>query len=138
MAGKKKTKAKVSRSGGVVVVQPPPPVRASGGGVTRRRSRSRRRSSVGGGNYGTKQTMIGAGVGGFAVGFIEKQWGAQLPNLPFIGRKGALALGAYFLAPKNKLFRDVGIAAAAVAGYELGKTGTVSGDDGYDDDMVST
>ena len=75
---------------------------------------------------------MGTAMGGFAYGFVEKTWGPQIPSLPFIGKSGAVALACYFLSPRHPLIKDVGIAAAAIAGYSFGKTGTVSGDE-YDE-----
>lgn len=74
---------------------------------------------------------MGSAVGGFIFGFVEKTWGAQIPALPIIGKSGAVALACYFLAPKHPIIRDVGISAAAIAGYSFGKTGVVAGD--YDE-----
>lgn len=78
--------------------------------------------------------MTAMGVGGFGVGFIEKTWGDQIPSLPWVGRKGAVALAIYFLNPSNKILRNVGNAAAAISGYELGSTGKISGEDFDDED----
>jgi hypothetical protein len=75
--------------------------------------------------------MMGTALGGYLYGFIEKEWGEKIPRLPLVGRSGAIAVACYFLAPKHAIVRDVGIAAAAIAGYTFGKTGTVSGD--FDD-----
>ena len=72
--------------------------------------------------------MGAVAVGGFGVGFLEKQFGDKIPSLPLVGRKGAIALGIYFWNPKNKIARDVGVAAAAICGYELGSTGSISGE----------
>lgn len=80
--------------------------------------------------------MTAVAVGGFGVGFIEKTWGAQIPSLPWVGRKGAVALAIYFLNPKSKELRSVGVAAAAISGYELGSQGKISGEDYDDDDDV--
>lgn len=77
--------------------------------------------------------MGGTAAGGFGVGLIEKTF-PNLPSLPLIGRKGAIALAIYVMQPKEKILQDIGIAASAIAGYELGKTGTISGM--YDDDEV--
>lgn len=77
-----------------------------------------------------KTRMGGAFVGGFGVGLIEKTF-PNLPTLPMVGRKGAIALAIYFLEPKERILQDVGIAAAAISGHELGKTGAISG---YGDD----
>lgn len=71
--------------------------------------------------------MVGFAVGGFAVGFLEKTF-PNLPSLPIVGKKGAIAIAAYFLRGKHPLVQDVGMAAAAISGYELGSTGRISGD----------
>jgi hypothetical protein len=71
--------------------------------------------------------MIAYGVGGFAVGFLEKSF-PNLPTLPIVGKKGAIAIAAHFLKGKHPIIGDIGRAAAAISGYELGKLGTVSGD----------
>ena len=78
--------------------------------------------------------MLGAGIGGAAFGFIEKQWGATIPTIPLLGRAGTVALICHFIRKNggfggSPLVRDVGMAAAVIAGYQLGKTGTISGDD---------
>ena len=72
--------------------------------------------------------MTSLAFGGFGVGFIEKEFGDKLPELPLIGKKGAVALAVALINPKNKLMQDVGKAAAAISGYELGSTGTISGE----------
>lgn len=76
--------------------------------------------------------MIGHAVGGFALGFLEKSF-PNLPSLPVVGRKGAITLGAYFLRNHSPILADVALAGAAISGYQLGSTGTISGDD--DDDV---
>lgn len=52
-----------------------------------------------------------------------------MPRVPGIGRSGTVALAVYFLKPKMGLLQDLGVAAAAIAGYSFGESGTVSGDD---------
>jgi hypothetical protein len=74
--------------------------------------------------------MLGTtALGGAALGFIEKQW-PNAPTVPYIGRAGTIALGCWFFGGKSKpgLLRDIAIAGAVVAGYELGKFGKISGD----------
>ena len=71
--------------------------------------------------------MTNVAIGGFVVGFIEKSF-PTLPSLPMVGRKGAIAIGLYMFGPKTGIFRDAAIAAAAISGYEFGKTGTITGD----------
>lgn len=72
--------------------------------------------------------MIGHAVGGFAVGFIEKSF-PNLPSLPIVGKKGAIAIAAYMLRGHSPILTDVALSAAAISGYQLGSTGTVTGDD---------
>ena len=133
-ARKKSTTRKVSDSTTLVMVPNNAPARRaaprrrSGGGggqVTRRRRSSGRRSS--GGGPSLRNRMIGHAAGGFAVGFIEKSF-PNLPTLPLVGRKGAIAIGAMLLAGKHPIIADIGLAAAAISGYELGSSGTISGD----------
>lgn len=83
--------------------------------------------------------MIGAGIGGYIFGFIETKF-PNLPTLPVVGRAGTIAIACHFLRKQGgfghgTLVRDVGNAAAVIAGYQLGKTGKISGDDvdGQDD-----
>lgn len=71
--------------------------------------------------------MQGVAIGGLGYGLLAKHF-PNLPRIPGIGRSGTVALAVYFLKPKSELLRDVGIAAAAIAGYSFGESGTVSGD----------
>jgi len=75
--------------------------------------------------------MLGSAIGGAIFGFVEKTF-PTLPTVPILGRAGTIALAAYFLGRNSHMgggiVRDVALAAAAVAGYELGKDGKVSGD----------
>lgn len=73
--------------------------------------------------------MLGVAVGGFAVGFIEKSF-PQLPTLPLVGKKGAIAILAYMFSNKHPVIADVGLAAASISGYQLGTSGVISG--GFD------
>ena len=68
-------------------------------------------------------------MGGAGVGLVEKYFGDKIPTLPVVGRKGAVALAVYFFKPKSKLVQDIGVAAAAMSGYEFVKDGKISGDD---------
>lgn len=128
---KSKTGVSTRRVGGqsIVVVEPPQRLQAvpaaTGGGKIRRRRR-------GGGSLGRSSKgnrMMHVGMGGFAYGLIEKSF-PGLPTLPVVGKSGTVAIACYFMGGSNELINDIGIAAAAIAGYSLGKTGTVSG---YDD-----
>jgi hypothetical protein len=70
-------------------------------------------------------------LGGAAYGFIEKSFGASIPTIPILGRAGTIAIGMHFLnkGRGSGLIRDIGIAAAVIAGYQLGSTGKIAGDD---------
>lgn len=74
--------------------------------------------------------MVGSAIGGAALGLIEKLV-PDLPTIPIIGRKGTIAIGAYFLHKHGVgggVLRDVAVAAAVLAGYQLGKEGRIDGD----------
>jgi hypothetical protein len=87
----------------------------------------------------TGKTIIAAGIGGAALGFLEKTF-PNMPTVPVIGRAGTIAIGAYFLSKQGgigggQILHDVALAGAVIAGYQLGKQGKVSGD--LDGDDVS-
>jgi len=130
MAARRRARTRVSTGPGndIVVVNAPAPVARRSGGTIRRRRR-RRSSSAGGGSSGAsyKNKLIQTGIGGFGYGVIEKFVGDKIPEIPILGKSGTIALGCYFLGRNNAMIRDVGVAAAAIAGYSFGKTGTVSG-----------
>jgi hypothetical protein len=115
------------------VTPPQAPVRRRRASIARRRSPKRRRSSSSRGEGSYKNRLIGTAMGGLGYGLIEKHFGAQIPALPFVGRSGTVAIACYFFASKHPVIKDVGIAAAAIAGYSYGKEGKVSGDDDFDD-----
>jgi len=77
--------------------------------------------------------MLSVAMGGALFGFIEKTF-PGLPTLPIIGRAGTVALAGHYIGKHlggslGGILRDTSIAAAAIAGYELGKDGKISGDD---------
>jgi hypothetical protein len=71
-------------------------------------------------------------MGGLGYGLLEKHFGDKIPALPFVGRSGTVAIACYFFSARHPVIKDVGIAAAAIAGYSYGSTGKVSGED-YED-----
>ena len=76
-------------------------------------------------------TPISAAVTSAVVGYAESSGLLdKLPSVPVIGRKGTLAIAAYYFSKHGggRIARDVSIIAACLAGYELGKDGSVSGD----------
>lgn len=82
---------------------------------------------MGGQSGSYKNRLLGTAIGGLAYGFVEKTF-PSMPTLPLVGKSGTVALACYFFGGSHPIIRDVGIAAAAIAGYSLGKTGKVSGD----------
>jgi hypothetical protein len=134
MARKKRTASKprttvTKKPGGVVVVsQSAPLARARGFG---------RRIAKAASGASLQTRMQGSFVAGAVLGFVEKTFGDKIPSLPLVGRKGAIALGVYFMKPKNKIMQDVGVTAAGLSGYQLGKENKIDGDDD-DSPFVST
>ena len=106
--------------------------RRTGGGRRRRRARANRRGS---GQTGSLQkTLTGVAIGGFGYGLIKKHF-PSLPRIPGIGHSGTVALAVYFLKPRNEILRNVGVAAAAIAGFSFGESGTVAGGDVLGSDL---
>lgn len=113
-----------SRQGAVVVV------RERAQSIAKKVNRHRRSGASG---TTLQSDMRKMAIGGAAVGFFEKYLGSSIPNIPLIGRKGAIALGVYMMKPKAGILRDVGIAAAALSGYQFAKENKIDGED-YDDE----
>lgn len=103
------------------------PRRARARAAPKKRRCSRRRHT----GHLTGSHVLGVGLGGAIIGFAEKSFGASIPQIPIVGRKGALTLIAYFASRNGiggAILRDAAIAGAAICGYELGTSGKVSGD----------
>lgn len=109
----------------------------------KRRSSPRRRSSGGGGAIGglvsneAIQMAIGGALYGYAVksGIVDK-----LPAIPVLGRTGtaAILLDYWSRHGGGQMAHRAARAAAAIAGYQLGHEGKISGDDdGYMGDATT-
>ena len=113
--------------------RPPAPVIriAAPRAIQTRAPKRRTRSRSGGGGKSLQNRMIGSAIGGFAVGFIEKSsFAAALPTIPIIGRKGTIAIAAYFFGGQRPgLLQDIAMAAAVLAGNELARDGKITGED---------
>jgi len=69
-------------------------------------------------------------VGGAAYGFAVKQgWVDKLPAIPLLGRTGSAAIALRYAAKHGggDICRKASIAAACIAGYQLGHDGHVTG-----------
>jgi hypothetical protein len=131
MAKRTSTRTAIVRA--IPMRAPAPIIKVSAPRAAPSRKKHHRRHRGGGARAVNVKTMMGAAIGGAVMGFVDKSF-TNLPTLPVIGRAGTIALAAYMLASKGggggigAIARDVALAAAAVAGYELGKEGKVSGD----------
>lgn len=75
-------------------------------------------------------TPVKAAITAAVLGMAEKSGVLdKLPEVPFVGRKGALALITYYWARHGggQIARDVCLVTSALVGYEFGKEGTVTG-----------
>lgn len=98
------------------------------GGKRRKKGHGKRSAAAGSG----KQAVINGAIGGAAIGFAEKSGLLdKVPSLPMLGAKGSFAAISYFMGGTKKpgLLRDATIAAATLAGYQMGKEGKISGDE---------
>lgn len=130
-------RAKTVKAGSTSVIMVP-----SGGGVTRRRRSSggirrrsgkhHRRHNVSGASGGFfNSERIGGILGGFAMGHLDKV-GTKLPTIPVLGRAGTVGVALYFAGKHMKMpvLIHGATAALAIAAYQLGNTGKVSGVEG--------
>lgn len=99
----------------------------------RRHHRRRRSSSLGGMTGGLiSNEAIQMAVGGALYGFAVKQGIVdKLPAIPVLGRTGtaAILLDYWSRHGGGQLAHRAARAAAAIAGYQLGHDGSISGDD---------
>lgn len=110
---------------------PAPIVRVSMPKPAQTKRRHHKRHGGGSGGLGT--TLGGAAVAAGMIGLAENTGLIdKLPEVPMIGRKGSVALLAYAWAKwgnGGQIARDVAIAAATLAAYQLGKEKKITGDD---------
>lgn len=131
-----KRRSKTVPASSRIVVQAAPARRrrsASIVAVGRSAVRRVRKASTGtsGGFLNSERT--GAMAGGFLLGVLDKQ-GTALPTVPVLGRAGTLGVGLYFLGKQMKapIMVHAATAALAIAAYQMGREGKVSGVDGFD------
>jgi hypothetical protein len=125
MAKRRKTSTAIVRA--IPVRTPAPIIRVSAPAPHKKKGHRRRHHSSNGGGL-NQASMQSHAIGGFLYGVIEKNFGAQLPTLPLVGRAGSIAIAAYvFGKGRGGVIADVGRAAAVIAGYQFGTTGKISG-----------
>jgi hypothetical protein len=97
-------------------------VRASRARPARRRSSS----SIASGGVTPVKAAITAGI----VGMIEKSGVLDnLPEIPVVGRKGTIAIVAWYWSRHGggHIARDVALVTAAICGYQYGREGKIDG-----------
>lgn len=84
-------------------------------------------------HHGRRRTMVSSltnlgsfALAGYLLGMLDKA-GTAIPTIPVLGKAGTLAVGLHFLGKGNKMMSEASLAAAAIAGYEMGNLGKVSG-----------
>jgi hypothetical protein len=134
---KRKTK---SRSTSTRIVQIParqsaPIIKVSAPRAPAKRKASRRRRVGGGGGSSLMpgSGTLGIGAGGALYGFAVKSgWVAKLPAIPVIGRTGTAAILLDYWGKRGggQMVKNAALAAAAIAGYQLGSEGSIMGGGG--------
>jgi len=111
-------------------------IRTRSGGSHKKKRHHRRH---GGSESLSTQRLTSLALGGAAFGFIEKSFGSQLPTLPIIGRAGTITLIAFYFSKGRAggILKDVARAGAVLAGYQIGTTGKISGEDVVAGEVVS-
>lgn len=126
---KPSTSTQIVRAVPVNVRAPAPIIRVQAPRAAPHKKKGHRRRHSGSSSL-SQQSMTSHALGGVVYGFIEKNFGKQLPTLPLVGRAGSIAIAAYMLAKGRSasgIVGDVARAAAVIAGYQLGTTGAVAG-----------
>jgi hypothetical protein len=95
----------------------------------------RRRSGGGGGAIGAGKALLsserlGALLGGFMLGVLDAK-ATKLPTIPVLGRAGTCGIALYYLGRhmKNPMVSHASTGFLAIAAYEMGKSGSISGAD---------
>jgi len=82
------------------------------------------------------QHNLDVAIGGALYGFAVKSgWIDKLPAIPVIGRTGTAAILLDYFSKRGggPMVGRMAIAAAALSGYQLGSTGSITGDDASPD-----
>jgi hypothetical protein len=92
------------------------------GGIAKRAKHHARRAV-------RSESFVPTLIGGFLLGLIDKS-GMNFPTVAVLGRAGTIGGIAYLFRKSSPLARNVAHAGLAVAAYEFGKEGKVSGEGG--------
>lgn len=78
------------------------------------------------------RTLAGVALASGLIGLAEKSGILNaIPHVPLVGTKGAVALGAWafhHFMGGGEITKDIAVAATALATYQLGKEGQITGD----------
>lgn len=86
-----------------------------------RKSGHKKRSNGGGGSSTSMDAELKTAAGGYVLAVIEKSpMAGSIPAAPVIGRKGTIALLAWWWGKTNPTVRQMSRGMLAVAAYELG------------------
>lgn len=96
-------------------------------------AKKKRRSGGGGGGGGDSDSrLVGLGVAAGLVGLAKSAgYLDKLPEVPFVGRIGAVAIAAHFWskAGGGQMAKDIKKVAVILAAYQLGNQGKIDGED---------
>ena len=131
------------RSAPQQIVIRPPAAPAAPRRATRRRAITRRSSSSAPRSSGSLPSLAATAAAGGVIGLLKSSGLLEkIPRLPVIGRIGALAVGAHYLAQYtgSQLARDVSRAATTLAAYQLATSDKAWSEriDGDSDDAIVT
>lgn len=126
-----------TKSSGIQVYRAPPAAAPviriqSPQAIAPKKQRRRRSSGGGGGGGGGTARLLGVAVGAGIVGMLKKSGILDnIPSIPVVGRIGTVAIAAHVWSNHGggQLARDVAMAAASVAAFQLGSQGSIDGDD---------
>lgn len=143
---KRRKRAATTRAPATKIIKAAAPiirVSAPRAAPARRRSAPRRRSSGAGGHLGgiISNEAIQMAIGGALYGYAVKSGViAKLPAIPVLGRTGTAAILLDYWARHGggQIAHRAARAAAAIAGYQLGNEGKISGDLTTTGDFVTT
>lgn len=95
------------------------------------RGARRAASAAGRAAWDEKHTLAAVAAGGLLGLAVKNNWIQQLPTVPAIGRIGTIGVALWAIGKygRNRVARHAASGVLAVAAYQLGVSGSVTGDD---------